>query len=158
LKLCGENGHKSKAGQPCGFKIADTAFSCHHHAVDKTRQREIIDAMRVAQKQLRLPDSIDVGDLKTIEDVQKGFASVVKIAATDRHADLKRLDVIIRALNGSNTSLQTQALNDLNATIMRAEGHGPALVILEGLKTSQLRLRRLPGVAGRTVMPEGNAS
>jgi hypothetical protein len=148
LKLCGDGGHKRRDGLPCQFKIPDERASCHHHAEDQTRAKEILSSAIQARKLLRLPDSIDVGDLASLEAVQRGYASVVKIAATDRHADLKRLDVIVRALNGANTSLQTQALNDLNATIRIAEGHGPALVILEGLKSSQLRLRRLPGLPG----------
>jgi hypothetical protein len=45
-------------------------------------------------------------------------------------------------LNGANAVLQTAAVKELNETVLRAEGHGPALVILEGLKAG--RMRRLP--------------
>lgn len=156
MKLCGENGHTSKAGRPCGFKIGDNALSCHHHALDKTREREIVSSAKLARKQLRLPESIDVGDLQMIGDLQRGFASVVRIAATDRHADLKRLDVLIRALNGANGVLQTAAVKELNETVLKAEGHGAALVILEGLKAG--KTRRLPGLVSALPAPDNGVA
>jgi phosphomannomutase len=144
LKLCGINGHTSKAVRPCGFKIGDNALSCHHHSEDKSREKEICAEAVVSRKYKRLPEDFEIGELRTVEEIQRGYTQVVKSALADRHADLRRLDTIIRALNGAATALQTQTVRELNDTLLRAEGHGPALVILEGLKTS--RMRRLPGV------------
>lgn len=139
-------GFKTKSGAPCGFKIADEALCCQHHDVDKTRQRELIDKMRLAKTQLRLPSDIDVGELNSLPEIQAGYRAVVNIAAREKGADLKRLDVITRALNGANTALQTQVLRELNDTILRAEGMGPALILLDGLRKRPTS--RLPGRPG----------
>lgn len=144
MKLCGDNGHTSKDGRPCGFQIGDNALSCHHHSEDKSREKEICAEAVISRKYKRLPEDFEIGELRTVEEIQRGYTQVVKSALTDRHVDLRRLDTIIRALAGANAVLQTQAVKELNETVLRAEGHGPALVILEGLKTS--RMRRLPGV------------
>ncbi len=143
MKLCGENGHKAKDGHPCGFKIADTAFSCHHHATDKTRQREIVDAMRLAQKQLRIPDSIKANGFQTTDDCLRVYSQIVDILTTEKHPDIKRLNVAIRATNGAMNAHGVKAAEEQNKILLLLDGHGAGLAAMQRLKESPLRV--LPG-------------
>lgn len=96
----------------------------------------------------QLPDWLDTNDFASTADIRHTLAGIAREVASNGKADLKREDVLIRTCTAANSVLQTEAVGQLNETIMRAEGHGPALVILEGLK--QGRTRRLPGVVERT--------
>jgi len=89
-------------------------------------------------------------------DVKATLAAVAREVTTNKRADLKRMQVIIQVCTAATSVLQTEAVKELNETCLRAEGHGPALVILEGLKAG--RTRRLPGVVERkTVVEEADA-
>jgi hypothetical protein len=156
LKLCGDNGHTSKAGRLCGFKIGDNALSCHHHSEDKSREKEICAEAVISRKYRRLPEDFEIGELRTVEEIQRGYTQVVKSALTDRRADLRRLDTIIRALAGANAVLQTAEIKSLNETVLKAEGHGAALVILERLKVG--KTRRLPGLVPALPVPGHGAA
>jgi hypothetical protein len=80
--------------------------------------------------------------IRTVEDLQHSYAEVIRQTCAKDTPDLKRLELILKALSGANAVLQTATIKELNDTVLRAEGHGPALVILEGLKAG--RMRRLP--------------
>lgn len=151
MKLCGDHGHKSKNGGPCNFKIADGASACHHHAADQTRAKEILSSAILARKQLRLPESIETGELKTLHDLKRGFAQVIRNAATEKHVDLRRLDVIIKCLNGANAVLQTEATKELSELLLKIDGHGASLLVLQRLKEAPLR--HLPGKLRRQTPP-----
>jgi hypothetical protein len=143
LKLCGDNGHKAKDGRPCGFKIADSAVSCHHHAADKTRQREIVDAMRLAQQRLRIPEEIETNEFATVADCLRVRAQVVKILKTEKRPDFRRLDMILKATNGASNDHSTKAQERQNEILLQLDGHGAGLAALQRLKESPIRV--LPG-------------
>ena len=97
-----------------------------------------------ASRYNRIPSQIQAGDLDTTAALRRVYADVITTAVTQKRIDRSRLEIVIKSLNGAGALLQIEAVTQLNETIMRAEGHGPAMIVLEGLKTS--RLRRLPGV------------
>lgn len=138
---CGEYGHVTKTGAPCGFHVSGLATVCQHHDVDKTRQQRITTAGGKASHRMTKPVRMRA-KIRTVEDLQHSYAEVIRQTCAKDTPDLKRLELILKALSGANAVLQTATIKELNDTVLRAEGHGPALVILEGLKAG--RMRRLP--------------
>jgi len=147
MPRCGDHGHTTKQGTPCGFIIRDSDTSCPHHAEDLSRARAFQSRGGLIANLKQLPDWIDTGEFETTGDIKRTLASIAREVASNEKADLKRATVLIATCNAAATVLNTEAVGILNETIMRAEGHGPALVILEGLKRG--RTRRLPGVVER---------
>jgi hypothetical protein len=96
-----------------------------------------------------------VASVRTTGELQATYAAVIQEVCTAKKPDFKRMEVILKALSGATAVLQTEAVKELNETVLRAEGHGPALVILEGLKAG--RTRRLPGVVERKTVGEESA-
>ncbi len=92
-----------------------------------------------------VPSWIEINEFESTTDIRHTLAAIARYVATERKADLKRATVMIQTCAAANTVLQTEAVRELNDTMLRAEGHGPALVILEGLK-QRGRKRRLPGM------------
>ena len=144
---CGENGFLTRAGAPCGFSIPTGESACHHHRADKTREREILEEARLGLRQKKLPDGVLIEEWETAADVRLTLSRIAKAALTQSGTNLKVLDVAIRACSAATSAFQVESLKELNEMILRSEGHGPALVILEGLKAG--RTRRLPGVVER---------
>jgi len=147
MPRCGDHGHTTKQGGPCGFIIRESDTSCPHHAADLSRARAFQSRGGLISNMKELPDWIDTGDFETTGDLKRTLAAIAREVASNAKADLKRAQVLIQTCTAASTVLNTEAVKDLNETIMRAEGHGPALVILEGLK--QGRTRALPGVVER---------
>jgi hypothetical protein len=91
----------------------------------------------------RLPKEIEIASgVRTTAQLQATYESVIHEVCTAKKPDFRRMDVVLKALSGATAVLQTEAVKELNETVLRAEGHGPALFILEGLKAG--RTRRLP--------------
>ena len=68
MRSCGDRGYKTKAGAPCGYKIADGAESCPHHDPNGSRAR-LFQAKGTAAAQLRqLPAQLEGMDLRKILD------------------------------------------------------------------------------------------
>ena len=150
-KQCGAFGYKTKAGKPCGYFIAPDATSCPHHTPGGSTAKAFQEQGMFAKKYMRIPDQVAAGTLRTAEEIREVYASIITEATTRKSVDLRRLDTVLKCLSGASTLLQIEALKELNDTVLRAEGHGPALVVLEGLKAG--RTRRLPGVKVRPLEP-----
>ena len=148
MPTCGESGYVTKAGTPCGFRVGK-GKACPHHDPDPTRLARIQAKSRIGVEAAAIPQGLKWNTLETVAQIRDGYAQVVSIASSQRRVDLKRLDVIIRALNGATGLVQVEAMKDLNETLLRAEGHGAGLVILEGLKAGAKK--RLPGMATREI-------
>ena len=139
MRLCGSLGHKAKDGRPCGYRIGDKAESCPHHAPGGSKARAF-QAKGVLNNQFRrLPEQIQAGDLKTADDLRSVYAQIIATATTDRAVDLKRLEVVLKALGGAGGLLQTDAINNLSDQLARSDGHTNALIILERMRTTTLR-------------------
>ena len=147
MKKCGDLGYKSKSGQTCGYRIADHAESCPHHAPGGSRAKEFQLRGAMASKYDRLPSKIQSAKLSTTEEIRQVYADVIETVTTMKRIDRNRLEVVVKCLNGGGALLQTQMIRELNDALLRAQGHGPALVILEGLK--RRKTRRLPGLPER---------
>jgi hypothetical protein len=146
---CGQYGYLSKvSGKPCGQILHGGDRVCIYHDPDPSRAKAMQSRGGSAASERKLPDRIRAS-VRTIEDLQAAYEMVIEETATVKKADFKRLDVILKALSGANAVLQTASLKELNETMLRAEGHGPALVILEGLKAG--KMKRLPGVVERAI-------
>ena len=140
---CGELGHRTQSGTLCGYPIVAGQVGCPHH--DGSGRAKAFQTKGSIVRQLnRLPQNIQAGTLATVEQIRQVYVDLLNAAMTQKNLERSRLDIAVKILGGASTLLQVEALKDLSETIMRAEGHGPALFVLEGLKTS--RLRRLPGV------------
>jgi len=127
----------------CGYPIVAGQVGCPHH--DGSGRAKAFQTKGSIVRQLnRLPQNIQAGTLATVEQIRQVYVDLLNAAMTQKNLERSRLDIAVKILGGASTLLQVEALKDLSETIMRAEGHGPALFVLEGLKTS--RLRRLPGV------------
>ncbi len=153
MTTCGEYGFITKTGKPCGYRLADNVQACPHHSGDPERVKAFQRRGGETTQEKRLPSDIAIpGSVTTISDLQDTYTAVIREVCTAKKPDLRRMDTILKALAGANAVLQTEKIDELNDVLKRAEGHGPALVILEGLKSG--RTRRLPGIADRSVKVE----
>ena len=139
MKLCGDNGHKAKSGAPCGYRISSEATSCPHHAPGGSKAKDFQAKGVLASQYKRLPEQIRAGDLKTTDDLRNVYAQIIATATNDRGVDLKRFDVVLKALGGAGNLLQVDAINQLSDQLARSEGHTNALIILERMRTTTLR-------------------
>ena len=145
---CGQYGYLAKSGKPCGQYLHGNDRVCIYHDPDKSRAHAMQSKGGTIANHKQLPDRIRAS-VKTVEELQLAYGMVIEEVTTAKQADLKRLDIVLKALSGANAVLQTASLKELNETMLRAEGHGPALVILEGLKAG--KMKRLPGVVERAI-------
>jgi hypothetical protein len=153
MRVCGEQGYLTKAGTPCGYRLAGEAKVCPHHSGDPEHVRAFQSRGGKTNGERRLPKEIAItAAVETVGDLQATYAAVIQEVCTAKKPDFKRMEVILKALSGATAVLQTEAVKELNETVLRAEGHGPALVILEGLKAG--RTRRLPGILERKTVVE----
>jgi hypothetical protein len=151
---CGQYGFLTKAGKPCGQQLHHGARVCIYHDPDTSLAKAMQSRGGSNNAARTLPQRI-VASVRTTEDLQATYEMVIEETSTVAKPDFKRLDMILKALSGATAVLQTAAVKELNETVLRAEGHGPALVILEGLKAG--RTRRLPGVVERKRVAEESA-
>jgi hypothetical protein len=152
---CGDSGFLRKDGLPCGFSVPSGKNCCHHHDTDKSRERAILLAAKLGAQQQKLPDGFMEVEWQTPEDVRLTLSRIARAALNQKGVNLKTLDTAIKAAAAANSAFQVEAIKELNETVLRAEGHGPALIILEGLKAG--RTRRLPGVVERPIQTEEEA-
>ena len=149
---CGDNGFLRKDGQPCGFSVPLGKNCCHHHDADKSREQAILQQAKLGIERAKLPEGTLIEEWESIEDVRLTLSKIAKAALCQKGVNLKTLDVAIKAANAATSAFHVTAMRDLNETMLRAEGHGPALIVLEGLKAG--KMKRLPGVVGRTAKTE----
>lgn len=150
MRLCGAS---TKAGTSCGYKLADDEQYCPHHDPDKTRQETLVKKAMLGSMAKDIPDEIEITELSTSKDIQFGFQQVIKAASTKKKVDLKRLDVVIRALNGANAVQQTEEIREQNRILMMLDGHGASLAAIQRLKDAPTR--QLPGRKLKQIGPKG---
>ena len=150
MKLCGSLGFKSKTtNQPCGYRIADHAESCPHHAPGGSKAREFQMKGATASRYNRIPSQIQAGNLDTTEAIRQVYVDVITTAVTQKRIDRSRLEIVIKSLNGASALLQVDAMKELSEILLLAEGHGKAVIVLNSLKTA--RRRPLPGLPAQEV-------
>lgn len=136
---CGFYGHLTKAGKPCRFRILAGMESCQHHDTNGTRREKIQKKAEAAALLREMPDKIRITDLSTSADIQLGFQQVIKAASSQKSVDTRRLDVVIKALNGANAVQQTEAIREQNRILLMLDGHGASLAALQRLKDAPVR-------------------
>src|SRR5262245_7066624 len=139
MKLCGSMGFKGKSGNPCGYRISDQAEFCPHHDPAGSKAKDFQAKGVLASQYKRLPEQIQAGDLRTTDDLRAVYAQVIATATTDRVVDLKRLDVVLKALSGAGALLQVDAIRELSNELARSDGHGNGVLLLERVRKTQLR-------------------
>lgn len=149
MHLCGA---ATKGGKSCGYKVADEEKWCPHHDPDPTRRERILKRAQLGQEAREMPDEIKIVDLSTSKDLQYGFQQVIKAASSKAKVDLKRLDVVIRALNGANAVQQTEEIREQNRILMLLDGHGASVAALQRLKEAPTKA--LPGRKLRQIAPQ----
>ena len=136
---CGYHGHVTKQGKPCGFKIKPGTTCCQHHDRDTSRSEAILTRSKAGRLLRTMPDQIEITDLATSQDIQFGFQQVIKAASTQKSIDLRRLDVVIKALNGANAVQQTEEIREQNRILMLLDGHGASIAALQRLKDAPVK-------------------
>lgn len=136
---CGFYGHLTKAGKWCRFRILAGLESCQHHDTNGTRRERIQKKADAAILLRELPDKIRITDLSTSADIQLGFQQVIKAASSQKSVDVRRLDVVIKALNGANAVQQTEEIREQNRILLMLDGHGASLAALQRLKDAPVR-------------------
>lgn len=153
---CGFYGHKTKMGKPCRYRIKPGLQCCPHHDPDPERWEGIQRKADAGKITRTIPDQIEITDLATSQDIQFGFQQVIKAASTQKSIDLKRLDVVIRALNGANAVQQTEEIREQNRILMMLDGHGASIAALQRLKDAPVKA--LPGRKPKTLVGGPKAS
>jgi hypothetical protein len=144
---CGDNGFRRKDGELCGFSVPLGKNCCHHHDVDKSREQAILQQAKLGIERAKLPEGTLIEEWESVDDVRLTLSRIAKAALCQKGVNLKTLDVAIKAANAATTTFQVTAMRELGDLILRSEGHGKALFLLENLKAG--KLTRLPGVAER---------
>ncbi len=142
LKTCGEFGHLTKAGKPCGYKIPAGHTACLHHGTDKTAQRAMLEKAVKHRREAAIPDIVSNG-FATVEDCLKVRAQVVKELTDKKVPDLRRLDMILKATTGASQDHAVRAMERQNELLLRLDGKGLGVAALQKLRESPLRV--LPG-------------
>lgn len=142
LKTCGEFGHLTKAGTPCGYKIPAGATACLHHTENKDAQRSMIEKAMKQRREASIPD-IEPNGFATIEDCLKVRAQIVRELTEKKVPDLRRLDLVLKAANGASADHAVKAAERTNELLLQLSGHGAGLAMLQRLKEAPLRV--LPG-------------
>jgi hypothetical protein len=152
---CGDHGYVTKDGRPCGYTIGVGEKACPHHREDKTFAKQFQMKGWVGQQQRMPSEDMPDHEFQTTQDIRATLASVIREVCKRKSVDLRRMDIVIKTCNAANAVLQTEAIKELNETVLRAEGHGPALVILESLKAGRTRkLSERAGAVARKVVEE----
>ena len=142
----------TKQGKPCGYHLSDKEQFCPHHDPDQTRKAKLMDKAHAGIITRTMPDDIEIEHLSTSKDIQYGFQQVIKAASTKKGVDLKRLDVVIRALNGANAVQQTEEIREQNRILLMLDGHGASLAAIQRLKDAPTR--QLPGRKLKQIAPK----
>lgn len=142
LKTCGEFGHLTKAGKPCGYKIPAGAVACLHHSQDKAAQRSMLDKAVKQRREAAIPD-IETNGFATIEDCLKVRAQIVRELTEKKVPDLRRLDLVLKAANGASADHAVKAAERTNELLLQLNGHGAGIAMLQRLREAPLRV--LPG-------------
>lgn len=145
----------TKAGTPCRYILGENEELCPHHDPDQSRKERLLKRAAVGQEAREIPDEIEITELSTSKDIQFGFQQVIKAASTKKKVDLKRLDVVIRALNGANAVQQTEEIREQNRILMMLDGHGASLAAIQRLKDAPTR--QLPGRKLKQIGPKKEA-
>lgn len=152
---CGYYGHRTKQGKPCGFKIRPGETCCQHHDVSPARKDAIHARSKAAVLMRTIPDQIEITDLATSQDIQFGFQQVIKAASTQKSIDLRRLDVVIKALNGANAVQQTEEIREQNRILLLLDGHGASIAALQRLKDAPVTALPKRKVVSLPTEPKG---
>lgn len=157
LRLCGNYGHKTHSGAPCGYRLAGTDTACPHHSMDKTKQRVLLTKATAARQQAALPDTINTNDFATVDDCLRVRAQVVDLLRKDKVVDFRRLELILKATTGASADHATKATEKQNELLLAMSGHGAGVAMLQRLKEAPLRV--LPGkrTTDKGPDPAGNA-
>lgn len=142
----------TKAGTPCRYILGENEELCPHHDPDQSRKERLLKRAAVGKEAREIPDEIEITELSTSKDIQFGFQQVIKAASTKKKVDLKRLDVVIRALNGANAVQQTEEIREQNRILMMLDGHGASLAAIQRLKDAPTR--QLPGRKLKQIGPK----
>jgi hypothetical protein len=142
LKACGEFGHLTKAGKPCGYKIRAGATACLHHSQDKAAQRSMLDKAVKQRREATIPD-IETNGFATIEDCLKVRTQIVRELTEKKVPDLRRLDLVLKAANGASADHAVKAAERTNELLLQLNGHGAGIAMLQRLREAPLRV--LPG-------------
>lgn len=135
-------GHRTKAGQPCGYFVAPGETSCPHHSEDKSRQAEILAKAQRQRKEAAIPN-VDTNEFRSIDDCLRVRAEVVKILCREKVVDHRRLDAILKACSGASQDHSTKILERQNEILLSLSGHGAGVAMLQRLREAPLRV--LPG-------------
>lgn len=136
-------GGTTKAGKPCRYILGEGEKWCPHHDADPTRRERLVKRAMLGAEARVMPDEIKIVDLSTSKDLQYGFQQVIKAASSKAKVDLKRLDVVIRALNGANAVQQTEEIREQNRILLMLDGHGASVAALQRLRDAPTKA--LPG-------------
>jgi hypothetical protein len=145
---CGELGHRTQSGKLCGYPVVAGQAGCPHH--DGSGRAKAFQKKGSLVRQLnQLPRNIQTGKLGTIEEIRQVYVDLLNATMTQKNLERSRLEIAVKILGGASSLLQVEALKELSDILLRAEGRGQALFVLESLKTA--RRLPLPPIAGHNV-------
>jgi hypothetical protein len=154
---CGDLGHKTVTGQPCQQNIPHGAKGCLWHTrTPEERTKLARFAGITSQKHRLIPETYkaNLPPFDTRENVIK-FAEQVACAVLTSSVDAKRVDVALRAASVALSGFQAITQEKLNEALLKLEGGGAALILLERLKVAvaEGKHRPLPGARTLTIPP-----
>ena len=131
MPKCGDFGHLTKAGTPCGFSIPEGKTICAYHSRTPAERHDLAmkGALNASLKQV-LPDEIDIGELNTPDDL-KVFIKKMVVWVLKKPIERWRTAEARGWLSLRNEIDKTEATNRLADAVLTAQHGGQSLIFLQ---------------------------
>ncbi len=164
---CGDLGHRSANGEPCGQQISATSKGCLWHDPTRTPEERHFYATKggYSRKEKKLlpapPDAppFRTPDFGTRESVVNFVQDLARRVLTEA-IDPRRVEAALRAAGVALTAFGQQTQERMVEALMRLEHGSTAVIMLERLTEGMAsgRRRPLPGLPRTLPMPGGDGS
>lgn len=131
---CGDRGHLTAAGQPCGQTIGEKAAGCLWHTLSAEGRKAMALKGGIASRMKRaLSSTYEVPELETPEAIIAFARELARLALTE-DVDTRRVAEASGAAGLALSAFTARSQAQLVEALIRLEGGGAALVLLQRLQ------------------------
>ncbi len=151
---CGDLGHKTRTGKPCGQIIGPKAKGCLWHTRDAAGRKLLsMKGTIVARLKRALPKSYAIPEFVSPDSI-KAFARELARLALTEDVDFRRLAEARGAAHLALAAISATNQERLIEALLTVERGGAAVLLLQQLQTSLVEGRRKP-LPGRVLAATG---
>ena len=144
---CGDRGHLTAAGEPCGQTIGEKAAGCIWHTLSAEGRKAMALKGGIASRMQRaLPSTYQVPEFASPENIIAFARELVRLALTE-DVDLRRVSEARGAAGLALSAFTARTQERLVEALLRVEHGGAAMLLLTRLQDGLIdgRRRPLPG-------------